>query len=182
MFRMPGLHLIQETVAAINAGTAGLVMHDDPDLAGIADRPGHLVGGKCRGGHVVGGAGGQRNVAVDTRVEGDDRDFRVLCLLQQRDGRPGVECSEADRTRLLGECSRQHVDLLVDHGLGLRTLEGDLDVAFLGRLLGAKLHRLPELVLEALGDQRDVDVVGARGRGGAQCDHGAKSRAKSRAK
>ena len=35
-------------------------------------------------------------------------------------------------------------------------LEGDLDVELLGRLLGARLHGLPELVLEALRDERDV--------------------------
>ena len=53
----------------------------------------------------------------------------------------------------------QHLDLLVDVGLGVGALEGDLDVELLGRLLGAGLHGLPELVLEALRDERDVRLV-----------------------
>ena len=67
--RMLGLHLVQEAVPAIDAGTACLVVHDEPDLARITDRRGHLVGGKSRGGKVVGGAGGQRNVAVDAGLK-----------------------------------------------------------------------------------------------------------------
>ena len=38
---------------------------------------------------------------------------------------------------MLGERGRQHVDLLVDHRLGFRTFEGDLDAVRLRRLLGA---------------------------------------------
>ena len=83
---MLGLHLVEEAVAAIDAGAARLIMHDDGDVALIADQRGHLVGGSARGGDVVGRAGGQRNVAVDAGVEGDDRDLLGLRLLQERDG------------------------------------------------------------------------------------------------
>ena len=66
--------------------------------------------------------------------------------------------------RLLGERGREHVDLLVDHRLGFRALESDLDVELLRGLLGAELHRLPELMLEAL---RDRAGCRARRRDGA---------------
>src|SRR5579864_4877705 len=60
------------------------------------------IGGEPRGGQIIGGAGGQRNIAVDAGVERDDRDLRALRLLQQRD-------------RTLGaERGGEHVDLLVD--------------------------------------------------------------------
>ena len=74
-------------------------------------------------------------------------------MLQQRDCRLAVERCEADGLRVLGESRREHVDLLVDHGLAVRPFEGDAHVVVLGGLLGAGLHGLPELVLEALGDQ-----------------------------
>ena len=156
-----GLHLVEEAVAAVDAGPARLVVHDHGDFAGIADQFGHLVGGDRGGRHAIRVAGRQRDVAVDARVEGDDRDVGGLRLLQERNGGLAVERGEAQRLRLLGQRSRQHVDLLVDHRFGFRALEGDPDVVGFSRLFGAELHGLPELMLEALGDERDVDVVRA---------------------
>ena len=83
-------------------------------------------------------------------------------LLQQRDCRLGVECGETERLRLLGERGREHVDLLVDHGLGFRSLEGNPDVVLLRRLFRAGFDGLPELVLEAFRDERNVGFVRAR--------------------
>ena len=77
-------------------------------------------------------------------------------LLQQRAGGLAVERGESDRVGALVERGLQHLDLLVDVGLGVGALERHLDVELLGRLLGAGLHGLPELVLEALRDQGDV--------------------------
>ena len=88
-----------------------------------------------------------------------DRDIGVLGLLQQRDRGLAVERREADRGGLLVERGLEHLDLLVDLRLGLRALEGDLDVEIFGGLLRAQLDGLPELVLEALGDDRDVGVA-----------------------
>ena len=76
---------------------------------------------------------------------------------------------------LLGERGRDHVELAVDGAFAVRTFEGHGDVEVGGGLLGADLHGLPELVLEALRDQRDVglvlrqrDAARAEQRGGAQ--------------
>ena len=89
---------------------------------------------------------------------------RVLRLLQQRAGGLAVERGEADRVRALVERRLQHLDLLVDIGLGVGSLERDLDVELLGGLLGAGLDGLPELVLEALRDERDVRLVAVAAR------------------
>ena len=72
--------LLQEAVATIDAGSAGLIMHDHADIAGASDQIRHLVGSEARGGQVIGGAGRQRNVTVDARVEAD--------LLVGQDGIP----------------------------------------------------------------------------------------------
>ena len=93
---------------------------------------------------------------------------------------PGRRCRAPG---ILAQGGLDHLDLLVDLGLGLGAFEGDLDVKVLGGLLGALLHRLPELVLEALGDQGDVGfrfgrllrtrrvAAGMRGRGRACRQH-----------
>ena len=161
------LHPLDEAVAPVDAGAARLVVGDDRDFARFADQLGELVGGERRSGLVVGRRGGERNVAVDTRVERDDRNLCGLRFLEQRDRCLAVERGEADRLRVLGERRRQHVDLLVDHRFGLGPFEADADFVVLGCTLGAGLHRLPELVLEALGDQRDVGLL-LRRHGAAQ--------------
>jgi hypothetical protein len=140
-------------------------------LACIADQLRHLVGGKSRRRDVVGRRGRHRNVAVDAGVKADHRDLGRLRLLEQRDGRLGIERREADRLRLLGQRGLQHLELLVDLRLVLRPLEGDADVELLGRLLGAELHGLPELVLEALGDDRDVGLGPGRTAGDQHDEH-----------
>ena len=78
--RMLGLHLVEEAVTTVDAGAARLVVHDNCDLACIADRLGHLVGRKPCGRQIVGAAGRQRNVAVDAAVEGDDTGLRIARL------------------------------------------------------------------------------------------------------
>ncbi len=80
-------------------------------------------------------------------------------------GRGGlaVQRREADRVRLLGQGVGEHRDLRLDLGLGGRALEGDASTSVLGGLLlGTLLDGLPELVLEALGDDGDVGLVAAR--------------------
>ena len=65
---------VDEAVAPVDAGPAGLVVDDDADLARAADELGHLVGGERGRGDVVGRGGRDGDVAVDARVEADDRD------------------------------------------------------------------------------------------------------------
>ncbi len=62
-----------------------------------------------------------------------------------------------------GDCGRlfeSAVEIMsnwrVDRRLAVRALEGHSDLEVLGGLLGADLHGLPELVLEALRNQRDI--------------------------
>ena len=144
---------------------------DDADLAFAADELGHLVGRQRGRSQIVGRAAGDRDVAVDAGVEGDDRDARILGLLQQRDRRLAVDRRDGDGRRLLGEGRRDHVELAVDGALAVRTFERHGDVEVLGGLFRADLHGLPELMLEALRDQRDVGLVLGQ-RDAARGEHG----------
>ena len=157
-----GLHPLHEPVAAVDAGLAGLVVHDQRDLALAADQLGQVLGRLGRGGLVVGRGRGQRDVALDAGVERDDRDVLRLRLLHQRRARLA---SPARRSRARpGFFSIALVSIVtccLDVLLGRRALEGDPRALGLGLLLGALLDRLPELVLEALGDDRDVRLLAA---------------------
>src|SRR6185312_8970087 len=104
---------------------------------------------------VVRGRGGHRNVTVYAGVERDHRNVRGLGLVQQRRRRLRVQCREAERGRLLGQRLGQLVDLDLHVGLGRWALEGDLHAELVGLRFGARLDRLPELVLKALGDDGD---------------------------
>jgi hypothetical protein len=70
---------------------------------------------------------------------------------------------EAERVGVLVEGGLEQLDLLLDVALLLGAFEGDGDVELLGGLLGALLDGLPELVLEALGDEGDVRLLVASG-------------------
>ena len=100
-------------------------------------------------------ARGDRNVAVDAGVEGDDRDLGVLGLLQQRDGRLAVDRGEAD-----GRAAswRARPRACRSAGRPAPSVSGPSNVTLTSKslrgLLGAGLHGLPELMLEALGDER----------------------------
>ena len=129
-------------------------------LPSCADQLGHVLGGLGRGGDVVGGRGGQRDVAVDAGVERDDRDVRRPWPAAAAGRRPGCR---ARRSRSApgflssAVCSISICCSTLPSSCG--ALEGDLDVELLAGLLGARLHGLPELVLEALGDERDVRLL-----------------------
>ena len=171
------LHPVDETIAPVDAGAAGLIMHHEGDLARITDQLRHLVGGDAGGCDVVRRAGRQRNVAVDTRIEGDHRDVFGLRLLEQWNRGLAVERGKADGLWMLGQIGGKHVDLLVDHRLGLRPFEADLDLLLLRLGLGPELHGLPELMLEALGDEGDIGVLGLRGADEADEGCGSQERA-----
>ena len=133
------------------------------DLAFVADQLGHLVGGERGGGHVVGGGGGDRDVAVDAGVEGDDRDLRRPGPSSAAGSPPGCR---APRSRWPAASCASAAESMSICLSTIASVSGpskrDLDVEVLGGLLGAGLHRLPELVLEALGDQRDVGLLRQR--------------------
>src|SRR6185437_9993552 len=80
------LHLVHKAIPAVNTCAARLVMYYKGNLAAVADHLGHFIRGHTRGSYVVGGGGGNRDVAVNTGVETDDGDAGVLGLLEQGDG------------------------------------------------------------------------------------------------
>ena len=154
--RIGFLHPIDEAVAAVDAGAAGLVVDDDADLAGAADELGHLVSGHGGSSDVVRRGRRDGDVAVHAGVEGDDGDAVRCHLLEQRVGSLAVKRREADRVRALVVLGLQHLDLDGDVGLAGRADEVHLGVELSALVLGALLDGLPELVLEALRDDRDV--------------------------
>src|SRR6218665_222189 len=166
--RVAGLDALDEAVTAVYAGAIGLVMHDQRDLAALADQLGHFVCRQCGRSPVVGARRGHRDVTVYTGVEGHDQHLGGLGLFEQRDHGLFVERCQTDRFRVLGQNGGQHVDLLVYHRFRLWPLERDFDIEVLARLLRPGLHGLPELVLKALGHQRYVDLLGAGGQARAQ--------------
>jgi hypothetical protein len=128
-----------------------------------AERLRHVLGRLGRRSLVVGRGRGHRDVALHTGVEGDDRDVG--------DSAWSISGAEA----LLSSAAKPIasgclVSALVSMVIWFSTsvsLAGPSNVTahslLLGLLLGALLHRLPELVLEALGDDGDVRLVVAAG-------------------
>src|SRR6266851_657072 len=168
------LHLVDETVAPIDARAAGLIVHDHANLTLVADQGGHLVGSGAGRGDVVCRGGRHRDVAVDARVKADDRDLGCLGLFEQRHDGFAVQRGQTDRLRLFVEGGLQHFDLFVDHRFAFGAFKRDLDVQVLGGVLRTEFDGLPELMLEAFGDDRDVgvgrDLPGRRrGRRGGRC-------------
>ena len=158
--RVLPLDLVHKPVAAIDPRAAGLVVHDDGDLALIPDQRGQLIGRQRGRGDVVRRGGGDRDVAVHPRVEPNDRNVVRAGPLEQWDHRFAVERGQADRAGVFVERGLQHLDLLVDLRLVLGSFERDRDVVLRRGLLGALPHGLPELVLEALRDHRDERLRG----------------------
>ena len=68
---------------------------------------------------------GDRHVAVDARVEGDDGDVVVLGLLHQRSGAWLSMAAKPTACGLLVEDGLQQLELLLDVALLLGTFEGD---------------------------------------------------------
>src|SRR5690606_6611173 len=75
------LDVLDEAIAPVDAGDARLIVDDGRHLALTADQLDELLGSVRSGGDVVGGGRGQRNLAVDARVEGDDRDAPLCSLV-----------------------------------------------------------------------------------------------------
>src|SRR5699024_9896147 len=76
----------------------------------------------------------------------------------------GGQSSQSHGLGVLGHLVLDHVDLLVDLGLGSGAVEVDLAAQLSGGSVSAGLDGLPELMLEALGHDGDVDgLVGGLG-------------------
>ncbi|MEZ4619637.1 MAG: hypothetical protein R2867_29595 [Caldilineaceae bacterium] len=149
-------HAVDKAIAAVDAGATGLIVDDDRHFALITDQFGHVVSRFAGRGQVVGGRGGDGNIAIDAGVKADDGDPLLFGAFQQRHDGLAIQCGEANRGWIFVQCRLQHFNLLVDHRFGLRPFEGDVNIKFCGGLLGAGFHCLPELVLKAFGDDRDV--------------------------
>ena len=119
----------------------------------------HVLRGFLGGLGVVRLNRGDRDVGLNARVEGDNRDVLGLDLAEQISGGIRVQGGETDGGRAGVQSGLQLVGLLGHLGLILRADKADLVAQLLASLLGTFLHGLPEAVLEALGDQ--VDGLGA---------------------
>ncbi|MEI2612852.1 MAG: hypothetical protein V9G20_29765 [Candidatus Promineifilaceae bacterium] len=157
MFGCASFMLVDEAVAAVDAGAAGLVVDDDGDLARAADQFGHLVGGQRRGGHVVGGGGGRPGCRCRRR----SRRRRPGCRRPwpaRSSGIAGlaVERGEADGGRLLRRARSASMSICLSTWVSVSGPSKVIVDAELRRrpCSAPGLHGLPELVLEALGDQR----------------------------
>src|SRR5207253_309937 len=117
---------------------------------------------------------GHGDSAVNARVEPDHRNLGRLGFFQQRHNGFAVEGGQTHRVGLLVQGGLEHLDLLVDLRLALGAFEGDLDVEVLGGIFRAELDGLPELMLEAFGNNRDVG--GAADLGGGRASAGWRGR------
>src|SRR6266540_239961 len=162
-------HFIGEALNAVDTGPAGLVVGDDRNFAFATDQFSHLIGRHGSRGDVVGGGSGHRNVTVYARVEANHGNIGGLGFFQQGLKSLRVNCRETNGSWVLVQGGLEHFHLLVDHGFGLRAFEGDVDIQIGSGLFRAFLHRLPELVMEALGNHGNVRLPGGllgRSRGG----------------
>ena len=173
--RVVRLHLVDEAVAAVDAGAAGLVVDDHGDLARAADQLGHVLGGLARRRPELSVAAVVTGMSLSTPESNAITGiFASLACCSSGTAAWLSSAAKPIAAGFLSSVGLEHLDLLVDLGLGLGPLEGDLDVDSLAASLGALLHGLPELVLEALRDDRDVrlgrlppaaaDAAGRRGR------------------
>ena len=168
-----GLDLVHKTVAATGTGGAGLVVPDNCHFTFATDFFSHLVSRQSRCSLAVSLRSRHHNVAVHTRVKSNDRNLGSLGLFQQGNGGLAIQCSKADSLGIFGQCSGEHVDLLVHLLLGFWALESDLDFVVFGSLVSTLLHGLPELVLEAFGDQGNIDFLcGSEAGKASQCEAG----------
>ena len=161
--RMLGLHLVEEAVAPIDAGAAGLIMHDDRDFACVADQPRPSCRRRSPAAAMLSvAAGRERNVAVDAGVEGDDRDLAACAFFNSGMAALLSSAAKPSACGFLASAAESMSICLSTIASVSGPSKVILTLSLLGRLLGAGLHRLPELVLEALRDERDIGFVGAR--------------------
>ena len=115
----------------------------------------------------VGGRGGVDRPLGSVRnagVEADDGYVLLHRLVQLIHDGVRVERREADGGGILRHRVDQHLHLGLDVGFGGRSLEGDLHVVLFRRGFRSLLDRLPELMLEALRDDGDVQLIVGEGR------------------
>ena len=132
------LHVVDEAVAPLHAGQAGLVVHDHGDLALVADQLGHVLGGLGGGRQVVGrrrwSPGRRCRRRSRRRSRGCSSSF-ACCM-----SGPAAWLSMAAKPTASGCLSRTRLST----GSAARrcpppgALERDLDVELLAGLLGAR--------------------------------------------
>ena len=88
--------------------------------------------------------------------------FFWMRLVQLIHDRVRVQRREADGRGVLRHVVDQHLHLGLDVGFRRGPFEGDLNAVLCRRCLGSLLDRLPELVLEALGNDGNVDLPALR--------------------
>ncbi len=159
------LHLVDEAVTALHTRRVDLGVADDRDLALLPDQLGHVLGGEGTRLLAVRRGEAQTRIAVaGGGVEVDHGGDLLLLGLLQRGGDTRLG-GRARRSRSPpGSCrSRSAASATAGRYRSRRggSVEGDVDAELLALLVGALLHGLPELVLEALGDERDRHLAAA---------------------
>ena len=171
------VHLVDEAGGAAGHGFRGGVLrqHGD-DHGGLGGAGGqrvretfqlqHLFRGQGGGVLVVGGGGGDDGAFGRIRhagVKADHGDAVGRALLELGQNGFGGQGREAQGVRLFDQFAVEGLDLQLDVGLGGRAVVVHFHAVFGRGFLAARAHGLPEGVLLALGDDRDVERLFGHG-------------------
>ena len=149
------LHRLDEPRFALHRGSAAGHEADHADLAPAVKDLGHAVGRHDPAKVVVGHYERDDLVRVDGRIEDRDRYAAIRGALDDRDQRLGIHWRQHDTVGLAGDEVLDDGDLTrrIDFHLGRVPLDVELELA--ARLDRARMDRLPECVVRALGDNAD---------------------------
>src|SRR5208283_2360151 len=133
------------------AGSSDLVLHCREHLLGCKSCRCIAVGGRGRVDRALGRV-------FHAGVEPDDGYLSLDSLVQLVHDGVRVEGRKTDGRRILRHVIHEHLHLGLDVGFGWRPFERDFNAVLLCCGLCTKLDRLPELVLEPLGNDGNVDL------------------------
>ncbi len=124
------------------------------------------------GGEIVGGEGCVRRVRrIERRIQRDHQDAGLARLLDGRDDGAGIVRRDQNALGAGGDQVFDGRDLAFIVAVDLAREGSQLDVAGLGRFLGAGLHLDKERVGVGLGDEPDDRLVGGESAGRPQSKH-----------
>src|SRR6266496_3112176 len=173
------LRLLEESALAVLGARRALLVAQEQGLALASEEPAQLIARQLTPLVVVRGHEAHDLVGLEAGVDHDRGDPEALRLLHWPHQGLRVEGGEDDPVHALAGEPLHDLDLLLAVVLAEGALPDDLDRDPIHRQVLAGLHRprvdaLPELVGEALGDDRDLEGLLRAGRGAGLLATGSK--------